>query len=75
MIKDRQTKESERPGDTGIEGLQHHPEVDALAGVLIAYLLNPQLKCASTLSGDEVREWAWGSVKGAVLTNYVPYLM
>ena len=24
MIKDRQTKESERPGDTGIEGLQHH---------------------------------------------------
>ena len=24
MIKDGQTKESERPGDTGIEGLQHH---------------------------------------------------
>lgn len=57
------------------EGLQRHPEVDALAGVLIAYLLNPQIKCASTLSANDLREWAWGSVKGEAVTDYVPYLM
>src|SRR5882672_523767 len=46
MIKDRQTKESERPGDTGIEGLQHHRSAeragDAGSAVRGGQLVSPR---------------------------------
>jgi hypothetical protein len=56
------------------EGIGRYPEVDAMAKSLIRYLLQP-VSDAYTLTADDVREWVWGSVNGAVETDFVPFLM
>jgi beta-galactosidase len=57
------------------EGLGEYPEVDAMAQAVIAYLLKPTPSAAQRLTGDDLREWAWGSVHGMPQTDYVPFLM
>jgi hypothetical protein len=47
--------------------------VEALAAALISYLLAPSGALTNRLSAD-LREWAFGSVEGAVETDYVPFL-
>jgi hypothetical protein len=56
----------ERTGD--------YPEIDAMAQVVLGYLLAPLGDTANVLSGNDLREWAWGSVHGAAETNFVPFM-
>jgi hypothetical protein len=51
-----------------------YPEVEAMAAVLITYMLAPSGEVVNRLSADDLHEWAFGSVEGAVETNYVPFL-
>lgn len=50
------------------------PEVEAMAAALIVYLLAPTVEAAMHMSADDLREWAFGSVEGAIVTNFVPFL-
>jgi hypothetical protein len=49
------------------------PEAQALFGSLLTYLLAPPSEPAYALDADELREWAWGSVHGAVPLDFVEF--
>jgi hypothetical protein len=54
--------------------LGEYPEVDAMAGALLAYLLAPREQAAFNLRPDDLREWAWGSAHGEQATDFVPFV-
>jgi hypothetical protein len=57
------------------DGVREQPETAALFGELVRYLLNPAGDPAYALTGDDLREWAWGSVQGELEYGFVEFSM
>jgi hypothetical protein len=49
------------------------PELQDCFCSLVNYLLATAAEPQYTLEPDELREWAWGSVHGAVPVGFVPF--
>jgi hypothetical protein len=54
-------------------GVAQQPEAAACFSSLVNYLIAPTTAPAYRLQADELREWAWGSVHGAVPVDFVKF--
>ena len=56
-----------------LSGLGTLPEADSMFNTLLNYLLAPLPEVACTLSGEEMRQWAWGSTAGEPALDWIPF--